>query len=154
MQVRNHGGLVPLGCALSKAAWVAERRWPGWQEQLGGYMRCAGALLEGCPTQLALDTLCQAGPVALPLFAELAAARPLSAEQWAQVPRGCPGLGALLPAVLAREGGREAPCLVRRLFRRDRRRLWELLRCLGRLQRQQPALPLPLHIVHRMLGGV
>jgi hypothetical protein len=52
------------------------------------------------PTVTALETLCRAGEVALPFFADCIMARlPLSGEEWALLPSPCPGLA--LPAVLA-----------------------------------------------------
>lgn len=79
-------GLTPLELALS-----------------GRHISTARCLLDAGPAATALRTLAEAGEAALPLFADLVAARPaLTAEEWALVPAPCPGLGRALPAVLER----------------------------------------------------
>ena len=63
-------------------------------------------LLPASPPEAALATALsapeKAGQMALPLFADLAACTALAPEQWQRMPAPCPGLGAALPAVLAR----------------------------------------------------
>lgn len=88
---------------------------------------------------------------ALPLYALLVARQPLTPEEWSLVPSPCPGLGASLPAVLAR-GGVEAALLVARLPPADAQRLRTLALCLARAARQGalPALPTP--ILSRLLA--
>ncbi|KAL4425174.1 hypothetical protein ABPG75_009190 [Micractinium tetrahymenae] len=77
-----------------------------------------------------------------PLYAALVARQPLTAEQWAQVPSPCAGLGAALPAVLERSTA-EAALLVQHLCAEERARLRAAAICLSQ-GRGLPALPTPL----------
>ncbi|KAL4435607.1 hypothetical protein ABPG77_002570 [Micractinium sp. CCAP 211/92] len=84
------------------------------------------------------------GPPGEPLYAALAARQQLTAAQWAAVPSPCRGLGAALPAVLARSK-QEAAELVHRLPEAERLRLRTFTLCLARAQQRMRAqLPPPL----------
>ena len=69
-----------------------------------------------------------------PLYVLLAARQPLMPAQWAQVPWPCPGLGATLPAVLARSED-EARQLVAHLPYADKLRLRTAALCVKRAER-------------------
>ena len=58
----------------------------------------------------------------VPLYALLVARQPLAPAEWARVPTPCPGLGAALPAMLARSEG-EAAVLLAHLLAANRKRL-------------------------------
>ena len=89
---------------------------------------------------------------ALPLFGEVAARWPLPPELWRQlVPWPCPGLGAALPAVLARSV-EEATCLVRHLPEAEQQRLRTAALCLGRAQRVHE-VPLPPVLAAKVLAA-
>ena len=98
--------------------------------ELGAQPR-AGALM----ATLEQDTARRFGEeVVAPLFALLAARQPLTPAQWALAPWPCPGLGAALPAVLAR-GAHEAAQLVQHLRYADKLRLRSAALCLKRMER-------------------
>jgi ankyrin repeat protein len=148
--VPNQAGQLPIDCSLAEAsdryergcscssdgqlAAVAETCCTE-QRQLGALLSCAAALLPCTPTAHLLKSLAAAGPVASPLYAQLAAARQLSVTQWEQVPASCPGLGAALPAVVARST-EEAACLVHRLPAEERDLLHTTLKSLAGSQAQ------------------
>ena len=76
-----------------------------------------------------------AGPTALPLYADCVICRaPLAEAEWFLVPAPCPGLGRALPAAVA-HSTKLARCLVARLPEADAERLWVAALCLGRAQR-------------------
>jgi len=92
------------------------------------------------------------GNSVLPLYPVIAARQPLTAAEWERVPDACPGLGAALPAVLARSA-QEAALLVRRLPPADRQRLCTTAMCLGCAQRRPGGIPvLPTPVVWRILA--
>ena len=97
-------------------------------------LEAARLLLPATPPKGALAALAAAGDLALPLIADLAACTALSPAQWQRVPAPCPGLGAALPAVLARSMT-EAALLVGRLPVEVRERLRTGALCLGWAQR-------------------
>ena len=114
------------------------------------YLITARLLLPATPPERALSALLRAGDVGLPLFADLAACRALSPAQWRRVPGPCPGLGAALPAVLARSVT-EAALLVGRLPAEVRARLRTGALCLGRAQRERRT-ELPAALVGQVLA--
>eukprot|EP00887_Chlorella_sp_A99_P000355 scaffold13.g355.t1 len=132
-------GQLPLALALEGAA-----------EGRKGCWEAARCLLTAGPPGAVLKALRRQGRLATPLYAEAVARRPLSARDWQRVPSGCRGLGAALPAVLARSSA-EAARLVARLGPSDRARLEVLGLSLARVQRQLQ-LPLPPAIVGRLLS--
>ena len=69
------------------------------------------------------------------LYVLLVARQPLTPAEWARVPAPCPGLGAALPAVLARSEA-EAAALVAHLPAADRERLRTAVLGLARAQRR------------------
>ena len=71
-------------------------------------------------------------------------------SQWQRVPAPCPGLGAALPAVLARSEA-EAGCLVGRLPVKERAWLRTAALCLGRAQRME-GVELERVLMGRMLA--
>ena len=117
-----------------------------------GCMQTARLLLPATPLEGALSALEEAGEVALPLFADLAACTALSPEQWQRMPAPCPALGAALPAVLARSAA-EAALLVARLPDEARQRLRTGALCLGRVQRER-RIELPAALVGQVLALV
>ena len=119
---------LPLEMALSEL----EHQWRyGGVGRVPECLEAARLLLPATPLEDALAALAAAGQAALPLFADLAACWPLSQEQWERFPCPCPGLGAALPAVLARsEAG--VSRLVARLTAGERQRLRTAALCLAR----------------------
>ena len=90
--------------------------------------------------------------LALPLYADLAASRPLTDEQWGQVPASCAPLARALPAVLARSR-LEARLLMQRLVADQRQRLRTFALCLAQAQqRARVALPSRPHGAHAGYG--
>ena len=85
-----------------------------------------------------------------PLYTMIAGHQPLARNEWARKQTPCPGLGAALPAVLARSTT-EARLLVQHLSPMDRQRLRVLALCLGRAQRGLPT-PLPAPILWHILA--
>ena len=116
----------------------------------GPALRTARRLLAATPPEFALSALEESGQVALPLFANLAASTALSPAQWRRVPPCSPGLGAALPAVLARSEA-EAALLVGRLPAETRQRLRIGALCLGRAQREHQ-IELPAALVGQVLA--
>ena len=88
--------------------------------------------------------------MALPLFADLAAATALSAKQWRRLPYDCPALGAVLPTVLARSSA-EAARLVAHLPVEVRQGLHTGCLCLVRAQHVL-GVELPAALVGRVLA--
>ena len=141
-------GNVPLVQALVAAApGTATVRPPfSWgrtplhEALVHGHFAAARCLLVGSTAEL----LAECGPAALPLYADLAASRPLTALQWARVPAPCPALAVALPDVLARSPA-EARLLVEHLAPGQRQRLRNFALCLVRTQkRARVALPAEL----------
>ena len=85
----------------------------------------------------------------LPLYGLLVKRQPLTPAEWARVPAPCPGLGAALPAVLARSEA-EAALLAARLPAADRERLHTAALCLRRVEREH-GLDLPPAILRLLL---
>ena len=85
----------------------------------------------------------------LPLYATFTGRQPLAATEWDRIPTPCAGLGAALPAVLARST-EEAAMLVGHLPPADRERLHAAALALGRLQRDLSA-PVPTPLMWRLL---
>ena len=84
-----------------------------------------------------------------PLCVLLAARQPLTPADWQQLPAPCPGLGAALPAVLARSEA-EAAQLVARLPPADKQRLRTAALCIGRVERSG-GLHLPGDVLRPLL---
>ena len=137
-------GGIPLEVALARAALFAILN-PHAQ-----YLEAARLLLPATPPENALSALEEAGQVALPLFADLAASKALSPAQWQRVPAPCPALGAALPAVLARSQA-EAALLVGRLPAEACQRLRAGALCQGQAQREH-GIELPVALVGRVLA--
>jgi hypothetical protein len=135
-RMHNDVGMTPLDWALCDQ-----------------HIEAARCLLEEAPLQPAgeiLELLSEWGDAdAQPLCACLAARLPMTAEQWAEVPTPCTGLGAALPAVLQRSAD-EAALLARHLPPSDHARLRTAALCLVRAQRRHD-LPLPAPIIQRLL---
>ena len=92
-------------------------------------------LLPHVPPHVSLPALVTIqSDAALPFYAELVTAWPLTAAEWQQVPFPCPGLAHALPAVLARSEA-EAASLVAHLPAPDCRRLRTAALALHRQQR-------------------
>ena len=88
-------------------------------------------------------------PVPASLFAPLVARQPLAPAEWQRVPTPCPGLGAALPAVLARSEA-EAALLVEHLPAADLERLRTAALCLRRAERVS-GLELPAELLRPLL---
>lgn len=88
-------------------------------------------------------------PLPLSLYAPLLARQRLTPAQWERVPSPSPGLGAVLPAVLARSEA-EAAALVARLPADERERLRTAALCLRRAERVHGA-ELPPEIARSLL---
>ncbi len=98
-------------------------------------MEMLAVLVAATPSHATLAAVAQRGGPVAPLFADfIAAAPPLTAEQWALVPVSCPRLGRALPASLAR-AHEQARQVVRRLPPADATRLRTFALALARLQR-------------------
>lgn len=136
-------GRTPLMLALQRERFEFSHSTP---EQFAEAARCL--LAEG-PLQPAGEVLAHLQHArlffALRVCATAVAARqPLTAAQWAMIPRSSPGLAAVLPAVLQRSAA-EAGWLVGRLWVKNRRRLRAAALCLARPARSEGAyLPPPL----------
>ena len=130
--VRDSFRCTPLNSALFKRRFAAARH-----------------LLLG-PTNELLAALDAGAGSVLPLYADLAASRPLTAEEWGQVPHPCTLLASALPAVLARSQA-EARLLMRHLSARQRKRLRTFALCLGRAQ-QQTRVALPPDLTGRRVA--
>ena len=153
--VRSHpplgeSGLLPLQAALGLAAAAGLRKWPPGGQPAAAYLDAARPLLAATPPDVSLPILAQRGQLALPLYADVVAHWPLSEEHWRQVPSPCPGLGRVLPGVLARSEA-EASHLVAHLPAAGRRRLRTFALSLGRRQ-QQLRVYLPAPLVHTILA--
>ena len=129
------GGPLPLELALDSAQHHSSL---GAEDRAASCIEAARLLLPASPLQAALAALALAGSGALPLFADLAACRPLSAAQWQRVPPACPALGSALPAVLQRSEA-EAGLLVHRMKETERCRLRTAALCLARAGRRAGA---------------
>jgi len=114
------------------------------------YLDTACAMLVAVPPDVSLPILLGAGGVALPLCIDVAANWPLTAAQWQQVPRPCPGLGRALPAVVQRSEA-EAAALVVHLPPADSARLRAFALALHCAQRFLH-IHLPSAVVHRLLS--
>ena len=106
------------------------------------FLETLGVLVAAAPSPATFAALVGSGGQAAPLFADfVAAAPPLTAEQWACVPAPCPRLGRALPAALS-HSHEQARQLVRRLPPADASRLRTFALVLARLQRRlRVALP-------------
>ena len=140
---------LPLEIALNEAGYCWRR---GQGAQAAQYLQAARLLLPVTPLDEALSALVAAGCPALPLFADLAASRPLTYAQWQRVPAACPGLGAALPAVLARSVS-EARWLVQRLSGEQRQRVRSAALSLRRAQRTL-GVELPVAVLGQVLALV
>ena len=114
------------------------------------FLENARLLVRATEPEAALSALEKAGELGLPFFADLAACTALSPAQWQRMPDPCPGLAAILPAVLARSPA-EAGQLVFCLPARMRRRLRTGALCLGRVQKERH-MELPSVLVGQMLA--
>ncbi len=133
----NTAGRTPLQVALHSV--------------LGPRLAAARCLVTAGPIQQVLQALAGVGLPARPLFADFAIARlPLTDEQWALVPKRCPGMGRALPHAMERSPA-QARQLVQRLVPADAARLQMFALCLARAQRVC-GTPLPVPIVHRLLA--
>ena len=137
----NLQSFLPLEEAIDQAATYRDHHLHAFATH---FLQVARLLLRATPPDDALAALAVNGELTLPLFADLAACRPLSPEQWQRMPVPCPGLGAALPAVLARSEA-EAGLLVQRLPAEEQHRLRTAALALGRAQRElgvalEPAL--------------
>ncbi len=105
-------------------------------------LEALGVLVAAAPFPATFAAITQGGTQAAPLFADfIAAAPPLTAEQWVHVPMRCPRLGRALPAALA-HSQEQARQVVRRLPPPDAARLRTFALALARLQRRvRVALP-------------
>ena len=153
--VRSHpplreAGLLPVQAALGLAAAAGFRKWPRGGQPAAAYLDAARPLLGATPPEVSLPILAQRGQLALPLYEDLVAHWPLSEEHWRQVPSPCPGLGPVLPAVLARSEA-EAAHLVDHLPAADKQRLRTFALSLSRRQ-QQLRVYLPASLVHTILA--
>ncbi len=112
--------------------------------------------VSGLSAQQLLDLLAdvpsEGRPHAQPLYADVAAHMRLTPEQWQRMPTPCAGLGASLPAVLARSAA-EAGLLVAHLPPANRERLRAAALSLQRLQGTlQLTPPIPAALLGRMLA--
>ena len=134
----EEGSLTPLGAAMLC-------------EESDKRAAVAHVLLPAGPAGLALQSLLDSGPAGHGLLPNFVAARlPLSEDLWAQLPMPCPGLGRLLPAVLAM-GTEQAQHLVRHLPAADAERLRLAALCLARAQ-QRTRVHLPPSITGLILS--
>ena len=138
------GDILPLEIALDQAVDSET------DHDRARHLEAARLLLPATRLEAALAALEEAGEVALPLFAVLAACAALSPAQWQRLPAPCPGLASILPTVLARSTA-EAALLVGRLPAKVRQRLRAGALCLGRAQRERRA-ELPGAIVGQVLA--
>ena len=95
--------------------------------------------------------LAECGDAALPLYADLAASRPLTVAQWAIVPAPCPALVSALPAVVARSRA-EARLLVQHLTTEQWLRLRTLALCVARAQ-HRAGVSLPADLIASLLAS-
>lgn len=86
-----------------------------------------------------------------PLYVLLAARQPLTPVQWSELPRPCPGLGAALPAALAR-GEHEAAHLVAHLPYADKLRLRTAVLSVKRVELSRH-LNLPAELLRPLLAA-
>ena len=130
----NSRGRLPLHC------WQQ-----AIQRQHANTARCLG------PAAEVLQALLRHGQGALPLFADFVVARlPLSAAEWALLPRHCPGLVRALPSALAHSAS-QASSLVRHLPAADVARLRTFALCLARVQRRW-GIQIPIVILNYLLS--
>ena len=137
-------GKLPADVALDQATRFAGGEDGGW------FFEAARRMLPATPPDRALSALERAGEVALPLFADLVMPTALSPAQWQRVPAPCAGLGAVLPAVLARSEA-ETALLVGRLPAEVRQRLRIGALCLGQAQKVRRT-ELPAALVGQVLA--
>ena len=125
-----------------------------WSPPLGDvHTEIAHALMDAMPPAeflRAVPASFEGSRPALQLYQRIASRHRLSAAHWQLVPSPCPGLGTVLPAVLARSQA-EAALLVARLPAADRARLRTFALCLNRLQRQL-GVALPGAVAGRILA--
>lgn len=95
--------------------------------------------------------LARGSSLAQQLYAEVVATHACHLGQWHLVPLACPGLAAVLPAVLARSEW-EAAQLARRLPAAEAQRLQVAALALNRAQ-ARTGLPLPQPLVWRILAA-
>ena len=143
---KNKNGELPLKCALFRMTVT--------DLEHVAKLEAARLLLSATPPEHALSALVIASRLSrdgnISLIANLAACTALSRAQWQRVPAHYPGLGAALPAVLARSTA-EAALLVGRLPADERRRLRAGALCLGRAQRVL-GVELPTALVGQVLA--
>ncbi len=114
------------------------------------HLDTARVMLAAVPPDVSVTLLLREGGAALSLFPHVAAHWPLTAAQWQQVPRPCPGLGRALPAVVQRSEA-EAAALVAHLPPSDSARLRAFALALHCAQRRLH-IHLPSAVVHRLLS--
>ena len=148
---RDCQGLLPISLAL--------RAGPDrWEEaecllHLGSYFPAGASPKErSAVADQLLDALALAGSPGSPQYAEIAAHVQLKTAQWRKVPNPCAGIGAALPAVLARSHS-EAARLVACLPASDRARLQATLLSLHRAQRDT-GMDLPPLVLPALLRGL
>ncbi|KAL4435618.1 hypothetical protein ABPG77_002581 [Micractinium sp. CCAP 211/92] len=137
--VKSRAGKLPL-----------ELTFPGRHLDAARCLLTDGALP---PAAEALAALAGTGTWAQPLYATLAARQPLSALEWELVPAPCSGLGAALPAVLARSVD-EAALLMRRLPPADVARMRAVALCASHFMPQSGLTLLPTAILWHLLALV
>lgn len=139
--VQDSDGRTPLHQALRSQNFAAART------LLPASHMSADQLLDAFATVPA-----HAQPGVQPLYADLAARRSMTPEQWQRVPAPCPGLGRALPAVLARSET-EAALLAAHLPAAEAERLRISALSLHHLQRSlQLEAAVPAALVGKMLA--
>ena len=155
----RHGNVAAVALLLEAAPTATLRQSNAGRRPLHVALRCGcidAARLLLPATGLSADQLLDAQAAAVPswfpvdpslrqpIYADVAARTPLTPAQWVRVPAPCAGLGAALPAVLARSTA-EARLLVAHLPAEEQRRLRTGALALARRQRSlHLALPTPL----------
>lgn len=137
--IANKKGLLPIQVALQRCYRAANDQ----PLQLVRHLLGAGDTADvAAALGKAAGDACEAlAAAAQQMCAEFVARRALTAEQWALLPGELPGLGAALPAVLARSEA-EAACLVARLPAAERMWVQAAMLSLARVQRRTQ-LPVP-----------
>lgn len=157
----NSAGWRPARVLLSRAVQSLHRSRVGWPGPGRGpplrapldYIRALSVLLppgEGPASDDLLSAMADAGERAALLWRHVVGLWQLTGEQWEKwVPRSCPGLGRVLPAVLGRcPSGEEAGRLVARMEDGDRQRLRTFALCLARA----PPRALPAGVAWHLLA--
>lgn len=157
----ERGAVAALRLLLAAQPGAALARTRGGQLPLelafhGRHLDAARCLLTDgvqLPIGEVLAALAGEGPWAQPLYATLAGIAPLTDLEWKLVPASCAGLGAALPAVLARSL-EEAALLACRLPPADTARMRTCALCVARCMRQGGLAPLPTAILWHLLALV